>query len=88
MSSLTDVELSPLTTDQILKWNGTKWVNTAMPVIPNLESIAVDIAPSANGGQSVGTETKAWAGLYLKDTANSSVYRIEVSNGVIQAVLV
>jgi hypothetical protein len=88
MSSLTDVNLSSLSPNQILRWDGTKWINVPMPVIPNLENIAVNIAPSANGGQSIGTETKAWAGLYLKDTANSSVYRIEVSNGVIQAVLV
>jgi hypothetical protein len=88
LGSLSDVTLSSLASGHIIKWDGTKWVNMAMPVIPDLENIGVNIAPSANGGQSVGTVTKAWSGLYLKDTANSSIYRIEVASGVIQAVLV
>ena len=54
----------------------------------DLENIIVDIQPSVVGGQSVGTDIKAWRSLFLKDKANSDIYEVEIVSGVLQATLV
>jgi len=46
------------------------------------------IEPATNGAKSVGTSTKGMAYVYLKDTANTNVYRLEVVSGVLQATLI
>ncbi|MBK9390481.1 MAG: hypothetical protein IPN68_09905 [Bacteroidetes bacterium] len=60
---------------------GTITVNPGI----DLNSITTNPAPDINGNRYLGTTSKGWAGLYVKDTANSTVWRIEVVNGVIQA---
>lgn len=54
----------------------------------DLTNITVDPQPLTNGSQALGTVAKAWEYLYLKDTASSQVYRLEVTNGVFQIVAV
>lgn len=50
MSELSDVELTSLTTGQILKWNGTKWVNADGVEINSLGDINdVDLTSLADG---------------------------------------
>jgi len=51
VSDLLDVLLTTLTTDDILKWNGTKWVNVPFPTgVENLVDLDdVNIAALANG---------------------------------------
>lgn len=54
----------------------------------DLANITIDPRPSVNGGNSLGTDTKAWASLKVKDKASAQVWEIEVNNGVLQAVTV
>lgn len=54
----------------------------------DLENIIVNPQPLTNGFKSLGTDIKAWAGIYVKDTMNTNIYVIEVSGGVLQARLV
>ena len=54
----------------------------------DLTNITVDPQPFTNGSQAIGTVTKAWEAIYLKDTLSSQVYRLEVTGGVFQIVAV
>lgn len=54
----------------------------------DLANISVDPQPFTNGSQAIGTVVKAWEAVYLKDTASSQVYRLEVTGGVFQIVAV
>lgn len=51
----------------------------------DLESITVDPKPATNGGFSLGSETAAWDAVYLKDSSDNTVYRLEVVSGFLQA---
>lgn len=51
----------------------------------DLENIAVEMAPDTNGGHAVGQNTKGFSALYLKDTTNASVWRVEIVSGALQA---
>ena len=50
---------------------------------PDLNNITTNPAPVSNGAHSVGTVTKGWSGLYLKDTASAQVYRLDITAGVL-----
>lgn len=52
-------------------------------VATDLENIVVSPAPFVNGGQNLGQLSKAWGGLYLKDTNSAQVYKIEMVSGVL-----
>lgn len=54
----------------------------------DLENIAVDIQPDVNGTRSVGTVTKAWESVFIKDKSGPQVYELEVVSGVFQATAV
>lgn len=54
-------------------------------VQPNPTALQVNIAPLVDGGQSIGTGTKAFSAVYLKDTITGQIYRLEVENGFLQA---
>lgn len=54
----------------------------------DLTNIAVDMQPITNGSQSVGTLSKAFKSVFLKDTLSAQVYEIKVVSGVLQAVVV
>lgn len=54
----------------------------------DLQNIPVDIKPSVSGGSSVGSDVKPWKDVFLKDKTTSDIWRLEIDNGVIQAVLV
>lgn len=54
------------------------------PGIPSLK-VNEDIVPASNGAAAVGTSTLGMEYFFLKDTANSDVYRIEIVSGVLQA---
>ena len=54
----------------------------------DLTNIAVDPQPVANASNSIGTVSKAWRSVFLKDTLSSQVYELKVVGGTLQAVLV
>jgi hypothetical protein len=54
----------------------------------DLTNIAADIQPDTNANHSLGTVTKAWKDIYLKDKITSQVWRLEVASGILQAVAV
>jgi len=54
----------------------------------DLTSISVDIRPTVAGANSVGTVIKPWKDIFLKDKSTADVWRLEIDNGVIQAILV
>jgi hypothetical protein len=54
----------------------------------DLTNIDVDIQPDTDGGRDVGTAAKSFNALWLKDTVTGDAYRLEVTSGVLQAVLV
>jgi hypothetical protein len=54
----------------------------------DLTNIVVDIQPDTSGNHSVGTVTKPWKDIFLKDKTTAQVWRLEVDSGVLQAVLV
>lgn len=55
----------------------------------DLENITVNPAPDSNGGHSLGTNLRAWSGMFLRDTAlPTNVYRVEIVSGALQATLV
>jgi hypothetical protein len=49
----------------------------------DLTNIVVNMSPSVNGGQSVGTVAKGFSALYLKDTMSAQVYRLDMVSGVL-----
>jgi hypothetical protein len=52
----------------------------------DLTNILVDIQPDSNGNRAVGTVSKGWKGLYLKDETSSQVYKVFISAGVLDIV--
>lgn len=54
----------------------------------DLENIDVDMAPDTDGARSIGKSTKAFKALYLKDQVTGNIYRIEMSNGTLQGILI
>ncbi len=49
----------------------------------DLENITVDPQPAVAATQSLGTLAKPWSGLYIKDTATSQVYLLQITNGIV-----
>lgn len=49
----------------------------------DLTNITQDIQPLNNGSKSVGTVTKGWKDMFLKDDSSAQVYRVYVSGGVL-----
>lgn len=47
-----------------------------------------NITPVSNGGGALGSATLGFSYSYIKDTANTNVYRIEVVSGLLQATLI
>ena len=45
-------------------------------------AITGDLALTTSGDKSLGTTTKGWKYLYLKDTATATVYKLQVTSGV------
>jgi hypothetical protein len=73
----------------ILGWSSTaEFLAPQITSAVNLENISVDPTPLSNGSQSLGTVTKAWGSLFFKDTVTSQVYKLEVTNGIFQVVIV
>lgn len=54
----------------------------------DLTNITVDPQPITNASNSLGTSTKAWKSVFVKDTLSAQVYELKVVGGVLQAVLV
>lgn len=54
----------------------------------DLQNITVHPQPSTNGGKALGTVTKAWEAVYLKDTASAQVWKLQVNGGVLEAITV
>jgi hypothetical protein len=54
----------------------------------DLENIQVDIQPDLNGNHSVGSISKGWKSLFLKDKVTAQVYELEVVSGTLQATAV
>lgn len=54
----------------------------------DLTNIAVDMQPIANGSNSVGSVSKAFKSVFLKDSLSAQVYELKIIGGVLQAVAV
>jgi len=54
----------------------------------DLENIIVNTKPLTNGAVSLGGIGKGWQSLFLNDVTNSDVYEMQISGGVLQAILV
>jgi hypothetical protein len=54
----------------------------AGPGSTDLTAIAVSPRPNLNGGVDLGSPTKAFASLYIKDTASAQTYQFTITNGV------
>lgn len=48
----------------------------------NLDAITTNPAPTAAGGQTLGTLAKPWAGVYIKDAVSGQVYLLQVVNKI------
>jgi hypothetical protein len=48
----------------------------------DLTNITVDPQPQTNAAYSIGTVSKAWKLIYIKDKITSQVYEVEVVNGI------
>jgi hypothetical protein len=55
--------------------------------VTDLANIAVDIQPDGPGTHSVGAVARPWKDVFLKDKTTNDVYRLEIDNGILQAVL-
>jgi hypothetical protein len=66
--------------------DGTYRVNTLSLNIGGTEAInsGADFVPPSSGGSDVGTSALGFGYVFMKDTANSDVYRLEVVSGVFQ----
>lgn len=65
LSALLDVELTSLSTNNVLIWNGTKWINSNLKTINGLSLIGTgDLSISAGGGYA--------ANVYLTTVASST----------------
>jgi hypothetical protein len=53
----------------------------------DLSAVDQDIIPDANGSRSLGSVTKGWDGLYLTDKTTGDVYRLQIDNGFLSALL-
>lgn len=54
----------------------------------DLSNIVVDPKPAVNAAVGLGTVTKAWKSVFLKDKATAQVWELEIVNGVLQATAV
>ena len=54
----------------------------------DLSNIVVDPKPAVNAAVGLGTVTKAWKSLFIKDKVTSQVYELEIVSGVLQATAV
>lgn len=54
----------------------------------NLDAIVTDPKPAVNGAVGLGTVTKAWKSLFIKDKVTAQVYELEIVSGVLQATAV
>ncbi|MEA9357347.1 hypothetical protein SHI21_14065 [Bacteriovorax sp. PP10] len=65
LTDLGDVVITTPTNGQILKFNGTTWVNTAAPTItetdPNVQAFAKSALPACTGAQVLGVSAGAFA---------------------------
>ena len=66
--------------------DGTYRVNTLSLNIGGTEAInsGADFVPPSSGGSDLGTSSLGFGYAFLKDTANSDIYRLEVVSGVFQ----
>lgn len=54
----------------------------------DLQNITVNPQPLTNGSKSLGTSTKGWDGVNVKDVTNAQVWKIQVNGGVLEAIAV
>ena len=50
----------------------------------DLTDVTTDILPDASGVRNLGSATKAWEALYLKDAATAAIWELQVVSGTIQ----
>lgn len=67
---------------------GTSAVSTSGGGSVDLTNITVDITPQVAGNKSLGTSIKPWKDVFLKDKVTSTIYMLEISDGVLQAAIV
>jgi hypothetical protein len=53
----------------------------------DLTNISVNVTPDVNGSHALGTTSRGWESLYIKDQSSTDIWKIEIIGGVVQAIL-
>ena len=90
-NSTTEIQFSEIVPEgkEVTFWKqGTSSAGSGGGGGSDLSAIVVDPRPAVNGDKSLGTATKAWGSVFIKDKADASVWELEIVNGTMQATLV
>ena len=68
LDAIGDVTITSATSGQFLKWNGSVWVNDAIPVINNIDDITGVTITSAANGQLLQYNGSAWVNATVSTT--------------------
>lgn len=68
LDAIGDVTITSATSGQFLKWNGSAWVNDAIPVINNIDDITGVTITSAANGQLLQYNGSAWVNATVSTT--------------------
>jgi len=83
LDDIGDVTITSASNGQFLKWNGTAWVNAAIPVINNLDDIGDVTITSAAAGQTIQWNGSAWVNAtvssdVMTDTRNAAIILMDI----------
>jgi len=83
LDDIGDVTITSASNGQFLKWNGSAWVNAAIPVINNLDDIGDVTITSAAAGQTIQWNGSAWVNAtvssdVMTDTRNAAIILMDI----------
>jgi len=83
LDDIGDVTITSASTGQFLKWNGSAWVNAAIPVINNLDDIGDVTITSAATGQTIQWNGSAWVNAtvssdVMTDARNAAIILMDI----------
>ena len=82
IDALNDVTITSAASGQFLKWNGTAWINDAVPVINNIDDITGVTITSVANGQLLQYNGSAWVNATLSLTPDFSDANNVLANAV------
>ena len=83
LNDIGDVTITSASSGQFLKWNGSAWVNDAVPVINNIDDITGVTITSAASGQVLQWNGSAWVNAtvssdVMTDTRNAAIILMDI----------